>query len=537
MKSERRLSDRTASLFDRVFFIMFISLFFLVGTVGMIVVAVVGELGTDASRPVYMIILRYLAILLCFAVVSAGLIWCCRFLLSEKRARLDTKRFFFGTVILTLGAILIVQLVCAYFLQMEPITDVSSVERLAIQVVRDHSFDCIKQGFDSYYIVAYQNNVAYMLIVTGIYQLTYLLTGTFTRIPIIVINTLALNFSIFMTVMTARKLFGERKATFTLILCALFTPYYTYTAYYYTDSLTLPIVSGILFCFISAVQSEKRGKKIGLLLLTGALCLIGFEIKGSVGILIPAILIYLLLQFGIKRAVKIALPLLLSFVILFGSFSAALKASDIIPEELSDRYQYPLTHWVMMGLNGVGGYERADSAYTESFPSKEEKIEANTEQIRERLGEKGFFGNLWHFGRKTVWTWMDGTYYISYYLADYRQHTLLHEFILFDGRYRFLYFALSGGYQMFWLLAMAYSGLNACRKRRKDFTTLLRIAVFGLWLFLLIWETNSRYPFNFSPLYLLLVTDGTAAMLTRYRERKNAKEEKRIREAAQESSL
>ena len=30
----------------------------------------------------------------------------------------------------------------------------------------------------------------------------------------------------------------------------------------------------------------------------------------------------------------------------------------------------------------------------------------------------------------------------------------------------------------------------------------------GMVLFFMIWETNARYPFNFTPLYMLLATDG-----------------------------
>ena len=518
MKPARRLSAAAASVFNRTFFIIFITLFFLIAVVGMIVISICGELGGD-PLPYYRVIARYLLVLLCFAVIAAALLRCCRFLQDSKRKRLDDRRFFYRAVTLSAAGILVIQLVFAFCLRMEPVTDVASVERYATEIARTGSFDCIREGLDSYYIVAYQNNVTYMLLMTGIYKLTYLMTGTFTRVPVIIINTIALNLSILLTVLTARRLFGERKAFFTLILCALFAPYFSYTAYCYTDSLSLPFVIGAVYCFIGAVQSTARKKKTAALLLCGVLCFIGFEIKGSAAILLPAILIYLLLHFGIKRAAKHALPILLSFVLLTASFSIALKASDIIPEELSDRYQYPLTHWVMMGLNGVGGYERADSAYTESFPSKQEKIEANLEVIKSRLSEQGVFGSLWHIGFKTVWTWMDGTYYIGYYLADHQYDTILHDFILYDGRYRFIYFAACSGLQLFLILMMAYGALDACRRRSTDPTMFLRIAVFGLWLFLLIWETNSRYPFNFSPLYLLLATEGAACAINRRKAR------------------
>ena len=36
----------------------------------------------------------------------------------------------------------------------------------------------------------------------------------------------------------------------------------------------------------------------------------------------------------------------------------------------------------------------------------------------------------------------------------------------------------------------------------------MQLAVFGLFLFLLIWETRSRYLVNFVPVFLLLGADG-----------------------------
>ena len=505
------LRDKVTSVFDRCFFIVFIVLFFLIATAGMIVVSIFGEFDTDNPLPYYLVIVRYLLIMLSFFAVGAILLWCCRFLTDDQRT-VDNKRgVFTGTVLISVGVIFLIQLVFAFCLRMEPITDIAFVEGYAKEIAGSGSFDCIKSGFNDFYIVEYQNNLMYLLIMTGIYKLTYLLSGSFSQTPVIVLNTIALNVSVLLTVLTAKTIFGRRKAILTLILCAMFAPYYSYGAYYYTDSFSIPFVIGSLYCFVVAVKCVSR-KKIILFALSGALCYIGFQIKGSVAVFLIAVLIYLVLQFGIKRAVKFVLPFVLSFVLLFGSFTAVIKASNIIPEELSERYQYPLTHWVMMGVNNVGGYERADSRYTASFPSKEEKIEANKELIHERLREQGFFGHLFHIGNKAVWTWMDGTYYIGYYLDNNVHWTPLHEWIHFDGRYRFIYYAWCGGYQMFLILMMAYTGLTACRRLKTDIMTLLRITVFGLWLFLLIWETNSRYPFNFSPLFMLLAAEGISEL-------------------------
>ena len=43
----------------------------------------------------------------------------------------------------------------------------------------------------------------------------------------------------------------------------------------------------------------------------------------------------------------------------------------------------------------------------------------------------------------------------------------------------------------------------------------MQLAVFGLFLFLLIWETRSRYLINFVPIFILLGLDGIAGFTGR----------------------
>ena len=216
----------------------------------------------------------------------------------------------------------------------------------------------------------------------------------------------------------------------------------------------------------------------------------------------------MLLHFGIRRAVKTASVLLLSFSVLLAASSVALKPAHLISDESSDRYQFPPAHWVMMGLKDFGAYNAEDSDFTESFPTMKERKEANLQKIGERIREKGFIGMVAHIGKKAVWTYMDGTYYIANYLENYQHWTPLHSFILYEGKYRFIFFAYSFGYQLFLLLMIAFSGLHSLRKRQPTVSTLLRLALFGMFLFFLIWETNARYPFNFTPFYILLATES-----------------------------
>lgn len=527
-KHPTRLSIKTASVFHRGFAIIFFALFVLIALAGNTVIALFGELG-DQHYSVIIVILRWLFLTLCFAASTVLMVLAYRFLLSPRCERLDDRRFQMRVILIGVFAILALQLLCAYCFQiaqdkMLPTKDISQVERYVFQILSDNSYDCIAQGHNHYYIVKYPNNLPYLFLLTFLYRITYWLTGTYSQGLVMTLNTLVINLSILLTVLTARRIFGYRKAVFTLLLCAVFTPFYTFAAYYYTDTFVMPVLIGAVYAFSAALQQEKRVKKIVLLVLCGALIGVGFWFKATVAILLPAILLYLLLERGFKRMIKTLAPLLLAFVLVFASYTAVLKTVNIIPDEVSDRYQYPYTHWVMMGLKDQGAYNPEDSDLTASYPSKAEKTQANFEEIKNRIAEKGFFGMIYHLGFKATWTWMDGTYYVSCYLADYQHHTPLHSLVLYDGRWRFFYYGIACGFQLFLIFMMAYSAWDAARKRRMDLTLMLRIAVFGLYLFLLLWETNSRYPFHYAPLYLLLATDGVAAFVQRKKKKRQPKE-------------
>lgn len=491
----------------------------LTGIGGLISAGVFGELGTEYPMPVYIVILRILTLILCFAAVTAGFLFAVRFLRTDKAEKLDDRMFNTRFIILGVGVILVLQLVCAFCLQMKPITDIQSIDSYAAKIISDQSFACLDSDFNGHYIIRYQNNLPILLLITLIYRASSFFTGEISHIPVIVLNTLAVNAAVLMTVLTSRKLFGGRKAVLTLLICALFTPYYTYTPYFYTDSFSLPFVAGTVYTFVAACQTDKRRKKLLFLLLSGTLCFVGFELKASVIILLIAILIYLPLRMGIKRAAKNAAVILASFVILFVTCTAAIKASGMISDESSERYQFPAAHWVMMGLKDFGAYNDEDGDFSKSFHSKTERQQAAVEEIVKRVNEKGFFGMAVHLGKKAVWTYMDGTYYIANYLEHYERKTPLHEFVLYEGKYRFGFYAYSFGYQLFLLLMIACSGLHACRTKKLTATTLFRVALFGMLLFFLIWETNARYPFNFTPLYMLLATEGADALEHRLRSR------------------
>ena len=279
--TSKRISplQKTTNIFNRGFFIFYTFLFTITLFGGIISVAIFGELNTEYPMPVIIVVLRFTALILSFVGIAAAFIALCLILSSEKRSRIDDRRFNTKIIFGCVGLMLIFQLIAAFCLRMNPITDVASVDSYARRIVTDNSFDCLDTSFNNHYIIRYQNNIFILLFTTLVYKITYALTGSISYTPMIILSTLAINSAVLMTVLTARRVFGERKALFTLMLCAFFAPYYTYTPYFYTDSFSLPLVAGTVYVFTVATQSKKRSRKALLLLISGAICFIGFKMK------------------------------------------------------------------------------------------------------------------------------------------------------------------------------------------------------------------------------------------------------------------
>lgn len=81
----------------------------------------------------------------------------------------------------------------------------------------------------------------------------------------------------------------------------------------------------------------------------------------------------------------------------------------------------------------------------------------------------------------------------------------LHEFALDGGRYFDYYKILAQGHHiLLFLLIIAGLWFDALTRNKQAATIFAaRTAVLGIYLFLLLWEANSRYIINFIPLFVV----------------------------------
>lgn len=371
------------------------------------------------------------------------------------------------------------------------------------------------------YFTAHPNNVALCLFLAGVFKAfgglcDYITLG-------VLLNVFLLILGIGFLFLLVRQLYGVRSAFLALLLCALFAPFYMHTAIFYTDTFALPFVTGAFLVY------RMREKNTGFLILAAAVLGVGYKVKGSLGVIVIALLIHIWLQKGkalelVKQSLLLLLPFLLTVTLL-----------TVLPEQMSlldaadkEKNEIPLEHWIATGLEGNGGYNWDIYWMTVSVEGKAAKKAVDRQYIREKLQEYGVSGMCRHLKDKIVFTWGDGVYFAPEKLKrDPLQESPLHPWVLYDGAqygktYRYcsaVHLLLLGGV----LLSVVCTFL---RKGEIREIQAVQLAVFGLFLFLLIWETRSRYLVNFVPLFILLGIDGgqeaARYLKTVFREKRNA---------------
>lgn len=501
-------SNKLSAILNRIFHIVFFILFGIV-FFGVILTGYENnKIGYSSTERTYVVIFSFV-LLLVFAAVYI------RLLTYNNQSKLQSKPkisdrqvviFIFASV----GVLLILQLLAGYFLQMNPVTDMQFIERYSRDFEATGNFDLIQKDCEegSVYLIRYPNNLALVFLLSAVYRVCTLIFGYVPSLVPVIINAFAINISVLLTAFTARKIFGNRKAVFVLLLCFLFAPFYTYVPYYYTDSLSMPFCIGAIYLFVLAMSSETKTKKYVLFAISGVLVFLGYKLKGSLIILLAAVLIYIFLKMNIKQIACIALAVIAGFGSIGAIYTVVFNSLDIVSEEQSDRYEYPYTHWVMMGLKGLGHYNLKDSNYTDSFESKAEKQDANIKEIKNRIKNFGADGLTEHIFNKAVWTWEDGTYYISHHIEDCKRENILHSFVLTKGENHLYFFVYSNGFQLLLIFLMLLSIFKGCIKCDVNIMTLFKGIIFAAFIFFLIWETRSRYLYNFTPLFLLVAVDG-----------------------------
>lgn len=260
------------------------------------------------------------------------------------------------------------------------------------------------------YFYRFPNNTPLLWVYVAVFRVCHLFGAQHIMPGLVVLNCVCITAGALFLYLAARRLFGRKWAPFILCGALLCPGIFLYAPIAYTDTLTLPFVSGAFWLWLEARQrtfAPGRGRTLPWMLGAFAVVGAGALLKVTVAILAVAfVLDALLLWPGRARFGWLAAGLVLLMVLRVGG--AKLAQSPLPP---CDQPGIPYTHWVMMGLHGNGGYYDPDYEATLAYPTYAARAAFNRQEIARRLREMGLGGFLDHCAAKLAYIISDGTCY------------------------------------------------------------------------------------------------------------------------------
>ena len=444
-----------------------------------------------------------LAALAAGAVLGAVLFALARFVLPLLD-QLPRRRFR-----LVLGAALAVYGLAlgwlGFLLAEVPIMDMSTV----LQSLPDFLDDGVPQVWGAYYVIC-NNNLGLALLLAGWYKLAGLFGITpDTEAGIyagIVLNVLAIWLAVLLVCLLARRILHHNSGVaLAFVLCAGFLPFVLWAPCFYSDTLSLPFGLLVLLCWNYYRSETRRPVRIALLAAMGAAAFVGYAVKGSVAVIVVALVIQLFLEKKPRQALAGALVVALVFAGLNAGYRAW-QHSGLLDFSVEDAEGFPIELWFAYGSTGDGDYNDPVCQAAKDLPTMAERRQMLRQFIIEQYSSRSPLEQLEFMTRKAAITWGDGMYDAQEFLATPLKANWTHRFIL-EGQPGYMPMVYYCQAYQFLLMGLVLAGaVGAVRRARPGTLTLARVSVFGLMLFLSFWETKARYSFNFTPLLILLAT-------------------------------
>lgn len=311
------------------------------------------------------------------------------------------------------------------------------------------------------------------------------------------------------------KAFGARAALAFLPLYVFFAPVYFQSSVAYTDTLSIWAAPAALFLWQVGRGAARWPARLaawgGCAVCLGA----GYQIKGSVAVVLAALLCEALVCLPWRRMLAALAVLGVGFALVYGTANLVYAKSGIITPQLRQTAEMPTSFWVMMGLGEPdGAYSIPDEREIMYRQTKQERQEYAMQTIRARIEEKGVPGMAGFLMRKTARTFGAGNGEIYYSLSrgPLQPGHFIYSIILEDGAYFGLFNnAAQCVYLSFYVLAVA-GALALVRAKGAPAVCAPFAAMAGFYLFMLMWESNHRQLVNQWPLYWITAAAGLAAL-------------------------
>lgn len=392
----------------------------------------------------------------------------------------------------------------AFVVRVEPAWDFGRVYHGALEITSSGAI-----RIDWQYFLESNNNfflalvLAPVFIVGSILGLSPLTSG-------ILFNLAAIDGSVLLLWAAAKRRWGAKWALAAALACFACAGLWLYGPIFYTDTLSMPFVSLGLYL----AQRWSEGKRSPWLAAAmGLAAFLAFRLKPTAFFLYLALaLLWLLRRGGALKAVAAGLAV---FTVCMAGWQVWLGHNPVLDTGAIEEYRLPPLHYVMMGLKNPGGYDESDHLASQALPDAKARTAHAKEEILRRLADYGPLGFLDHLRQKLAYTWADGSWYGSHKLGiDPIAPGALQQWVADTGEHWPVFQCLVNAQQL--LICLGLAACAFCQARRGEQGDSLLwaalVTLLGAGLFLLVWETRSRYLVGLLPLILTVSARGLGAI-------------------------
>ncbi len=449
-----------------------------------------------------------LAALLPGTAAVLALLWGLNRWLTGRLSR--TAQAHFGLCLAAMAAVLFgVEMAFVAPLRYAPTFDLEAIFNGAIHWTETGSFaDYASSTCHADYFTIFPNNLGGLCFFYGLFRVSSLVGLTDFYVVASVVNGLLLTGTMVLTALIARRLWSPSAGLFGGALFLLSPPFWFLAPVFYTDALSMIFPVAAWYGVLRAEAARAAWQKGLWYVAAGLLGGVGVLLKPTVGILLIAVAI----GYALRRQGRRLLAFSLAAVTMVAATQSLLHTA-VYPAHLqpavAEACNLPKEYWLALGLGGDGQYRQDVFELALSPDGQAAKKAALRDAIAGEIREQGAAGLAGLFLRKAAIAFGDGTYASSDFLDDRPAHpSALHEWITYDGS-RYPIYATATACLRMALLALAVWGV--LRRRGVTADLVAPLCLFGLLLFLTVWEVSGRYLVNLIPMLFLAATGGLTA--------------------------
>lgn len=414
--------------------------------------------------------------------------------------------------------------VMCIFMKVTPTNDSKHIQDMAKYMMENNTYhiDTSKGYFQSY-----SNNDLLTILMSVFFRIITKFGVSNLSQACIWLNGVCIASAEILAFFGVKLLFGLKTACRYLIISVMQPVMYLTVAWSYSNTMCLPLMCGLFLLGALVYKSKKTAVKCLFGALFGIVAVIGYYIRPVVMFEAIAFAMFAVLYLICKKhnAKRLIACMLVAAAVGGATFAGT---SAFINEYGGDNSRnFPVTHWLMMGLHKYGRFSSKDSAFTRGYPTKEEKKEANIAEIKKSLKEIGITGMPVHVISKHCITWSEGS--ANYYLRakNIEEENFITGIAVGGGRsYIMLYCQMFRAAVLFLAAAAMWAQFRLKRIDRSFFPLL---TLFGGMVFYIFWEAKESYSIPFLFIIVLLAAIGAGHISElKLRKKTNASDDKTV---------